>query len=214
MRRYKDPYTLDLWDQTHTCLSKTHSTFHRLEIIPVYKSFAPQKVFFSQIRSRRHKEEPRAFHCQALSFLFFAANNTSLFISAITAQTDSSLAQLSSPITFISTSNLISPKERKANKQRRAERQRERKSYHVHLCGFTNAVVCVCVCVLVYFSTLFFHFFLLLLLLLSSLFLSPFFFHRKKAFKGAIVQSGWSGLLVSGQQSNTTNIASTNQGPG
>lgn len=143
MRRYKDPYTLDLWDQTHTCLSKTHSTFHRLEIIPVYKSFAPQKVFFSQIRSRRHKEEPRAFHCQALSFLFFAANNTSLFISAITAQTDSSLAQLSSPITFISTSNLISPKERKANKQRRAERQRERKSYHVHLCGFTNAVVCV-----------------------------------------------------------------------
>lgn len=210
MRRYKDPYTLDLWDQTHTCLSKTHSTFHRLEIIPVYKSFAPQKVFFSQIRSRRHKEEPRAFHCQALSFLFFAANNTSLFISAITAQTDSSLAQLSSPITFISTSNLISPKERKANKQRRAERQRERKSYHVHLCGFTNAVVCVWCIFPLCFSISFCccccccpHSFYLL-----------FFFHRKKAFKGAIVQSGWSGLLVSGQQSNTTNMASTNQGPG
>lgn len=210
MRRYKDPYTLDLWDQTHTCLSKTHSTFHRLEIIPVYKSFAPQKVFFSQIRSRRHKEEPRALHCQALSFLFFAANNTSLFISAITAQTDSSLAQLSSPITFISTSNLISPKERKANKQRRAERQRERKSYHVHLCGFTNAVVCVWCIFPLCFSISFCccccccpHSFYLL-----------FFFHRKKAFKGAIVQSGWSGLLVSGQQSNTTNMASTNQGPG
>lgn len=147
MRRYKDPYTLDLWDQTHTCLSKTHSTFHRLEIIPVYKSFAPQKVFFSQIRSRRHKEEPRAFHCQALSFLFFAANNTSLFISAITAQTDSSLAQLSSPITFISTSNLISPKERKANKQRRAERQREKKRAAImSICvGLQTQFVFVCV---------------------------------------------------------------------
>lgn len=146
MRRYKDPYTLDLWDQTHTCLSKTHSTFHRLEIIPVYKSFAPQKVFFSQIRSRRHKEEPRAFHCQALSFLFFAANNTSLFISAITAQTDSSLAQLSSPITFISTSNLISPKERKANKQRRAERQREKKAI-MSICVGSQTQLYVFVCV-------------------------------------------------------------------
>lgn len=183
MRRYKDPYTLDLWDQTHTCLSKTHSTFHRLEIIPVYKSFAPQKVFFSQIRSHRHKEEPRAFHCQALSFLFFAANNTSLFISAITAQTDSSLAQLSSPITFISTSNLISPKERKANKQRRAERQREKKSYHVHLCGFANAVVCVCVwvCIGVFFHSVFpFLFVVVVVVLTLSI---SFFFPQKESLQ-------------------------------
>ncbi|CAB1429114.1 unnamed protein product [Pleuronectes platessa] len=36
----------------------------------------------------------------------------------------------------------------------------------------------------------------------------------KKAFKGAIVQRGSSGLLVSGQHGNTTNMAGTNQGPG
>lgn len=213
MRRYKDPYTLDLWDQTHTCLSKTHSTFHRLEIIPVYKSFAPQKVFFSQIRSRRHKEEPRAFHCQALSFLFFAANNTSLFISAITAQTDSSLAQLSSPITFISTSNLISPKERKANKQRRAERQREKKAI-MSICVGSQTQLYVFVCVYWCIFPLCFSISFCCCCCCPHSFYLLFFFHRKKAFKGAIVQSGWSGLLVSGQQSNTTNMASTNQGPG
>lgn len=184
MRRYKDPYTLDLWDQTHTCLSKTHSTFHRLEIIPVYKSFAPQKVFFSQIRSRRHKEEPRAFHCQALSFLFFAANNTSLFISAITAQTDSSLAQLSSPITFISTSNLISPKERKANKQRRAERQREKKKLS---CPFvwvrkrSCMCLCVCVCIGVFFHSVFpFLFVVVVVVLTLSI---SFFFPQKESLQ-------------------------------
>lgn len=139
-------------------------------------------------------------------FLFFSLRQQHvLFISAITAQTDSSLAQPSSPIASISTSNLISPKERTADEQSR-EAEREKTSYHINLCRFGIAIVRVCVslygCIFPFFS------------LLSSLFPSLFFFQRKKAFKGAIVQSGWSGLLVSGQQNNTTNMDGTNQGPG
>lgn len=171
--------------------SKTQATFHGLEIISVYKTLAPQKVFFSRRRGHRpQNKSPRPFHCQALFFFFFF-HNTTLFISAITAQTDSSSAQLSSPTASISTCNLISPKERKANEQRRAERQREKRPAIMSICvGLEQQLyVFVCVCMDEFFPLCFFPFFLLLLF---SLFLSPFFFffQRKKAFKGAIVQGG------------------------
>lgn len=141
-----------------------------------------------------------------LSSTPFFATNTTHFISAITTQTASSLGKLSSPITFISTSNLISPKERKANKQRKVERQKEKERLSCPFVWVWNRNRMA-----VFFFPPFFHVFLLLLL--SSLFLYPFFL-RKKAFKGAIVGSSWSGLLVSGRQGNTTNMAGTNQGPG
>lgn len=133
--------------------SKTLGTFHRLEIIPVYKSFAPQKkrCSFHQNEAAGTKRSPVV---ERFSF-FFTANNSGLFISAITAQTDSSLARLSSPITFISTSNLISPKERKANKQRREERQGEKGPAIMSVCVGKKPQSLVFVCVLVYIPTLF-----------------------------------------------------------
>ena len=105
-------------------------------------------MFFWRRQGRRQRRAPRPFHCQALSFLFFAANNIGLFISAITAQTDSSLAQLSSAIASISTSNLISPKERRADERRSVERQREKRPAIMSICvGLVQRLyVCVCVC--------------------------------------------------------------------
>lgn len=174
---------------THTCLSKTHGTFHRLEIISVYKSLTPQKVFFSQRPGRQaQRRAPGPFIVKLFLFFSLPPTTTPLFISAITAQTDSSLAQLSSPIASISTSNLISPKERKADEQRRVERQREKRPAIMSICVCLEQqlYVFVCLCMVV-FSPLCFslsfccccpHSFYLL------------FFQRKKAFKGAIVQSG------------------------
>lgn len=72
----------------------------------------------------------------------------------------------------------------------------------------------MCLCAAVYgciFPPLCFSLLFVVVVLTLSI---SFFSQRKKAFKGAIVQSGSSGLLVSGQQSNTTNMAGTNQGPG
>ena len=97
------------------------------------------------------------------------------------------------------------------------EARREKTSHHVHLCEFRTAIVCVYVrlCAVVFFpSSVFSPPFLFVVVVVLTLSVSFFFSQRKKAFKGAIVQSGSSGLLVSGQQSNTTNMAGTNQGPG
>lgn len=121
-----------LGDHRDTCLSKTHGTFHRLEIISVYKSLAAQKVFFWRRQGRRQRRAPGPFIVKLSRF--FSANNIGLFISAITAQTDSSLAQLSSAITSISTSNLISPKERSADELRSEERQREKRPAIMSIC--------------------------------------------------------------------------------
>lgn len=147
---------------------------------------------------RWRRKSLRAFLCQAF-ILFSFSNNTTLFISAITPQTDSSWTQLSSPIASISRGNLISSKERKPR-----TRGGKKPSYHVRLCVFAIAIVCVCVCFPSFFSVV-------------PLFLS-FFPRERKPSKERLCGTGWSGLLVSGcgegGQHNTTNMAGSNQGPG
>lgn len=194
---------------THISLSKTHGTFHRLEIISVYKTPAAQKVFFSETRPPVRRRAWGPFIVRLFSLFFspslLPTTPPSLSVQLQHKQTHHG-PRLSSPIASIFTSNLISPKERKANEQKRAERRGEKRPAIMSICvglgrrlcepraDVFSSVFSFCCCP---------H--------SLGLFFSP---HRKKAFKGAIVQSGWSGLSVSGQRSNTTNMAGTNQGPG
>lgn len=111
-------------------------------------------MFFSQRWGHWWKRgAPGPFIVKLFLFFSLPPTNTTLFISAITAQTDSSLAQLSSPIASISTSNLISPKERKADEQGRVERQGEKRPAIMSICvGLQQQLyVFTCVCVWVYF---------------------------------------------------------------